>query len=168
MMRRYTVHTIFILLLLAAGNTQAQKWYTAEVAREVGMEPCDNCGISHGGETIKSVQVGNGRITPVTMFYFDTIATYAQGRVVDIVSGEPIKGVLIHTQYTCWEDCGLKTAITNEAGFFRLGWVGCNGPGSNRPLLIHAASYQTIKTTAVKFGAGAYLHIELAALPSRR
>ncbi len=165
-MRRYTAHAIFFLLLLAAGNTQAQKWYTAEVAREVGMEPCDKCVLGRGDE--KPVRVGSGRITPVTMFVFDTIATYAQGRVVDITTGKPIKGALIQTQYTCREDCGLKTSITNAAGFFRLGWVGCNGPGANRPLSIHAASYQTINTTAAEFGAGAYLHIELAALPKRR
>jgi hypothetical protein len=78
------------------------------------------------------------------MFYFDTIATHAQGRIVDITTGKPIKGATIQTSYTCWEGCDVKTSATNEVGFFRLGWVGCHGlkgPSANRPLLVQAAGY---------------------------
>ena len=119
MTRRYTAHIIFLLLLLAAIQTQAQKWYTAEVALELGREPCEGCGIGRVREDINSVQVRNGRITPVTMFYFDTIATYAQGRVVDIATGKPIKNAFIQVRYSCWDDCSVKAAASNETGFFQ-------------------------------------------------
>ena len=134
-----------------------------------GNEPCDNCTLGRGDE--QPVRLGASRITPITMFYFDTIATYAQGRIVDIATGQPIQGATIQTSYTCWEGCDVKTAVANEAGFFRLRWVGCHGlksPIANLPLLIQAAGYQPINTEAVSFGGGAYLHIELAALPKRR
>ncbi len=163
---------IILLLLLfgiGIGNAQAQKWFTPEVASEVGREPCDNCML--GRRESKLVKVGNGRITPVTMFYFDTIASYAQGIVVDMTTGKPIRGAIIQTRYSCWKDCDQKTAATNEAGFFRLGWIGCHGPKSgrsNRSLLIQTAGYPTINTEAVDFGGGAYLHIELVALRMRR
>ena len=162
-------YIIIALLLFAASPGRAQLWLTPEVAREVGREPCEKCKLGRGDE--KPVRVGAGRITPITMFVFDTIAAYAQGRVVDIVTGKPINGAFIQTFYTCWKDCGVKALATNEAGFFRLGWVGCHGlkgGRSNRPLLVQAAGYQPISTEAVSFGGGAYLHIELAALPKRR
>ncbi|WP_198074822.1 hypothetical protein [Hymenobacter negativus] len=104
------------------------------------------------------------------MFVFDTIATYAQGRIVDINTGKPIKAAVIQTRYSCWEDCEVKSAAANEAGFFRLGWVGCHGPNgsrSNRPLLIRAVGYQTISTEVIEIGGGSYLHIELLALPKQ-
>ena len=159
---------IIIALLLLAGHAHAQKWVTSEVAEEVGQLPCKKCVLGNVGRDIIPVQIGKGRISPVTLTYFDTIATYAQGRIVDVASGKPIKGAVIQTQYTCMSDCGVKTAAANEAGFFRLGWVGCNSSHSNRQLFITAPGYQSIKTTAAKFGGGAYLHIELAALPKRR
>ena len=162
-------YLIIALLLFRAGPTKAQVWLTPEVAREVGHEPCDKCKLGRGDE--KTIKVGAGRITPVTMSYFDTIATYAQGRVVDIVTGKPIKGAFIQTSYTCWQGCDVKAAATDAAGFFRLGWVGCHGlkgARANRPLLIKALGYQPINTEAVSFGGGAYLHIELIALPKRR
>ncbi|WP_305032074.1 carboxypeptidase-like regulatory domain-containing protein [Hymenobacter convexus] len=160
-----------LALLLAAGHVQAQKWYTLDVAREVGIVPCGkaDCILGRGDE--KPIKIGAGQITAVTMFYFDTTATHVQGRIVDIATGKPIKGATIQTSYTCWEGCDVKTAAANEAGFFRLGWVGCHGLKSstaNRPLLIKAAGYQPITTEAVRFGGGAYLHIELAALPKGR
>ncbi|MBJ6108253.1 hypothetical protein JAO73_04475 [Hymenobacter sp. BT523] len=151
------------LFLLGAVNARAQKWVTQEVVREMGYEMCTRCSIE--GDGAKVYALGNGRITPVTLAYFDTVATYAQGRVVDVATGKPIRGAVVQARYTCREDCGLKTAITNDRGFFRLGWVGCSGPEggrSNRPLLIRAANYQTVNTAAVAFGAAAYLHIELA------
>ncbi len=164
MMHRYLAHTIFVLLLFAAGQAQAQKWYTADVARELGMEPCEDCGIGRIREEINSVQVGSGRITPVTIAYFDTIACYAQGRVVDTTTGQPIKNAIIEVQFSCLEECDYKAAATNEFGFFRLGWIGCHGPKGNRanyPLLIRAIGYQTIDTEAVELGGSAYLHVEL-------
>ncbi|MCI1188939.1 hypothetical protein MON38_16065 [Hymenobacter sp. DH14] len=162
---------VILVLLSLANQAQAQKWFTPDVAREVGVVPCGkaNCILGRGDE--KPVRIGEGQITAVTMFYFDTIATYAQGRIVNIVTGKPIKGALIQTSYTCWEGCDVKMSATNEAGFFRLGWVGCHGlkgPRANRLLLIHAVGYQPINTEAISFGGGAYLHIELAALPKRR
>ena len=159
---------IILMLLSLAGHAYAQKWVTTEVAEEVGQSPCKKCVLGNVGRDIIPVQIGKGRISPVTLTYFDTIATYAQGRIVDITTGRPIKGAVIQAQYTCMSDCGVKTAAANEAGFFRLGWVGCNSSHSNRPLFITAAGYQSIKTTEVKFGAAAYLHIELAKLPKRR
>lgn len=85
---------------------------------------------------------------------------------MDAATGKPIKGAFIQTSYRCWDGCDVKMAATNEAGFFRLGWVGCHGPKgtrNNRPLLIKAAGYQSIRTEAVAFGGDAYLHVELAA-----
>lgn len=156
MKMRRSGHIIVAFLLLTASHTRAQVWLTPEVAREVGREPCDKCYLGRGNE--KPVKVGAGQITPVTMFVFDTIATYAQGRVVDIRTGKPIRGVVIQTSYTCWQGCDVKAAATDEAGFFRLGWVGCHGlkgPRANRPLLVKAAGYQSIRTDAVSFGGGA-------------
>jgi len=158
-----------MLLLFGASNAYGQKWYTPEVAREIGRVPCIGCGI--GGENTKLVKAGNGQITPVTMFYFDTIASYAQGRIVDITTGKPIKGAFIQVQYACWEGCDQKTAATNEAGFFRLGRIGCHGPKGGRanyPLLIQATGYQTLSTEAAEFGGGTYLHIEMAATTAKR
>ena len=161
---RCSGYTILVLLSWA-GHARAQKWVTTEVAEEVGQAPCKKCVLGNVGGEIIPVQVGKGRISPVTLTYFDTIATYAQGRIVDVITGKPIKGAVIQVQYTCMTDCSVKTAAANEAGFFRLGWVGCNSSHSNRSLLTTAVGYQSINTTAVRFGAAAYLHIELAALP---
>ena len=166
---RCSGYIIIAVLLFAASHIKAQQWFTPDVAREVGREPCDNCKLGGGDE--KPVKVGPSQITAVTMFVFDTIATYAQGRVVDLGTGKPIKGALIQTSYTCWKGCNVKVAATNEAGFFCLGWVGCHGvkdARSNRPLLVRVAGYQTISTEVIEFGGGAYLHIELAALPKQR
>lgn len=165
---RWPGFVILSFLLLTTGHARAQKWFTPDVAREVGQEPCDNCKLGLGDA--KLVKVGPSQITAVTMFFFDTIATYAQGRIVDVRTGQPIKDAFIQTSYTCWKGCDVKAAATNEAGFFRLGWVGCHGPKdakSNRPLMIKASGYQTISTEGIDFGGGAYLHIELAALPKR-
>lgn len=105
------------------------------------------------------------------MSVFDTTAAYAQGRIVDTTTGKSIKDATVQISYTCWEGCDVKLASTNEAGFFRLGWVGCHGlkgPRANRPLMIQAAGYQSISTEAISFGGGTYLHIELTALLKRR
>jgi hypothetical protein len=166
---RYKGRILLALVMFAASHARAQQWYTAEVAKEVKREWCEKCTLGRGDD--KPVKTGAGRITPVTMFYFDTIATYSQGRVVDAITGKPIAGAFIQTRYSCWEDCTVKAGATNKAGFFRLGWVGCHGlkgGRSNRPLLIRAAGYQTISTEAVSFGGGAYLHIELAPVRTRR
>ncbi|GAB3579860.1 carboxypeptidase-like regulatory domain-containing protein [Hymenobacter daeguensis] len=163
--RHPTCLVVAWLLLLASnrGQAQHQQWYTSEVAVETGHAPCDNCMLGMGNDTL--VETGSGQITAVTMFVFDTIATYAQGRIVDIATGKPIAGAVIQAQHACHNGCDVKMAATNQAGFFRLGWVGCHGPKdwrSNRPLLILAPGYKSIRTEAVKFGGGAYLHVELA------
>ena len=151
-------------LLLANSQARAQKWFTSEVAKEIGRVPCSNCKLGRGDE--KPVLLGPGRVTAVKMAAFDTIATYVQGRIVDAATGKPIKGAFIQTSYKCWNGCDVKAAATNAAGFFRLGWVGCHGPKgtrTNRPLLIQAVGYQSIRTEAVAFSGDAYLHVELAA-----
>jgi len=115
----------------------------------------------------------NCRVVAGTVAYFDTIATYAQGRLVDAASHEPIIGALIDVTHSCFGQnnlCQIKTAITDSCGFFRLGWVGCGGPlggRTKRPLQIKAAGYSLIKTQKVSFGGLAYLHIELAAAKQR-
>lgn len=162
---------VVVVLLLYAGQARAQKWFTSDVAKEVGQKPCGNanCVLGRGDE--RPIKIGPSQMTAVTMFVFDTIATYAQGRIVDITTGKPIAGASIQTSYTCWEGCDVKKSATNEAGFFRLGWVGCHGPKgprANRPLVIQVAGYQPISTEAISFGGGVYLHIELTALPKRR
>ena len=163
---------LFLFLLLFGGvraQAQHQRWYTREVSRELGRAPCDNCVLGRGDE--KSVELGASRITAVTMFYFDTVATYARGRVVDKLTGKPIGGAVIQVSYTCWESGEVKSVTTDQAGFFCLGWVGCHGlkgGRSNRPLQIRAAGYPPISTEAVNFGGGTYLHIELADSEKRR
>ena len=146
-------------------HAQKPKWLTPEILHQMGIEMCNPC---FPAEAMQPITVGKGRITAVTTAYFDTTATYAQGRVVDLATGKPIAGAIIQTRYTCWEGCDVKTAATNKAGFFQLGWVGCrgiSGPRSNRPLIIKAPGHQTVSTEAIGFGGKAYLHIELATLP---
>lgn len=157
--------TIFLLLFGGVNEARAQQWFTPEVAKEVGQEPCDGCSIGRRQYTIKA---GRGRITAATMFYFDTVANQAQGRIVDATSGKPIKGAVIQLEYSCRESCDSKVASANEAGFFRLGWIGCNGPvddskigRKNYPLLVQADGYQTMTTQNADFSSSTYLHIEL-------
>ena len=162
---------IFWLLLGGMGKAHAQQWFTPEVAKEVGQESCGDCSI---GGRHHSIKVGKGRLTAVTLFYFDTVANQAQGRIVDATSGKPIKGAVIQVEYSCWGSCDSKAAFANEAGFFRLGWIGCHGPihdpksgRTDYPLLIQAAGYQTMATQEADFGGGAYLHIELIPVGKR-
>ena len=160
---------IIFVLLLTAGHARAQKWFTADVARELGHATCGKCPPPHYKEKVFSI--GASKVSTIATAAFDTIATYAQGRVVDIRTHQPIKGAIVRVRYTCGEGCKVKEAATNKAGFFRLGWVGCHGPKgsrSNRPLLVQATGFRPISTEAVGFGALAYLHIQLVALPKRR
>lgn len=104
---------------------------------------------------------------------FDTIAAYAQGRVVDGRSYRPIRGARVEVTSSCPGhpgSCTVSTAVTDSAGFFRLGWVGCGGPerGSNRPLRVWAAGYPALTTQQVSVGGLTYLHIELRARPRRQ
>ncbi len=160
----------FLLPFLAwAATSRAQvNWYTAEVRAELGHEVASNTPAIPPPYPAAEYKRKNCRIASTTVAFFDTIATYAQGRVVDAVSHQPIKAALIQVSSSCFGDesiCETKVAITDSRGFFRLGWVGCSGPSggrSNRPLKISAAGYPTISTTRVSFGGLAYLHIELA------
>jgi hypothetical protein len=144
-------------------------WYTPEVRKELGQESVPGTPAEAPPFRTEEYKLKNCRIVTGTVAVFDTIATYAQGRVVDAVSHEPIKAALIQVSYSCFGNetlCELKVASTNSEGFFRLGWVGCSGPHggrSNRPLQIKAAGYPLIITQQVSFGGVAYLHIELAA-----
>lgn len=108
--------------------------------------------------------------------YFDTIATYAQGRVVDIITHRPLAGVKVQVKYSHAfnNETQVTTVTSNEKGFFRLGWVGSsgpNGPQSNRWLAAMADGYEPVNTQKVEFGGDAYIHIELAEqkkLPKKR
>ena len=161
------------LLLLLAGfytATWAQvNWYTPEVRRELGQEVAPGTPAGPPPFQTEEYELKNCRIISGTVAFFDTIATYAQGRVIDATTHKPIKAALIQVSYSCFgqdNSCELKTASTNSQGFFRLGWVGCGGPAggrANRLLQIKAVGYPLISTQQVNFGGGAYLHIELAA-----
>ena len=161
------------LLLFLVGfpiTSQAQiNWYTPEVRRELGQEVAPNTSAIPPPFPTTEYKLKNCRIVAGTVALFDTIATYAQGRLVDAVSHNPITGASIQVTHSCFGQdnlCQLKTATTDSRGFFRLGWVGCGGPlggQTNRPLQIKAAGYSLIKTQQVSFGGAAFLHIELAA-----
>ncbi len=144
-------------------------WYTPEVRRELGQEVAPGTPAALPPFQTEEYKAKNCRIVSGTVAVFDTVATYAQGRVVDAISHKPIKAALIQVNYGCVGNetlCELKVASTNDEGFFRLGWVGCSGPHggrSNRPLQIKAVGYPFIATQQVSFGGAAYLHIELAA-----
>jgi hypothetical protein len=167
------MNQFYLLLLILVGRSvtsQAQaNWYTPEVHKLLGYETVSDTPATPPFQTTE-YKLKNCRIVSGTVAVFDTIATYAQGRIVDAITHKPIKAALIQASYSCFGQeslCGIKTAITDSAGFFRLGWVGCAGPNSghsNRPLKINAVGYPTISTTQVSFGGVAYLHIELAAV----
>lgn len=150
--------------------SQAQiNWYTPEVRRELGQEVAPNTPAIPPPFKTTEYRLKNCRIVAGTVAVFDTIATYAQGRLVDAASHKPIIGASIQVTHSCFRQdniCQIKTAATDSRGFFRLGWVGCGGPlggRTNRPLQIKAAGYHLIKTQQVSFGGAAYLHIELTA-----
>jgi hypothetical protein len=167
-----TLYLISLTLLLVGcyNRSWAQaKWYTPEVRRELGEEVAPSTLAEAPPFRTEEYKLKNCRIVSGTVEVFDTIATYAQGRVVDAISHKPIKAALIQVSYSCFGNetlCESKTVSTNSEGFFRLGWVGCSGPHSgrsNRPLQIKAIGYPLIITQQVSFGGKAYLHIELAA-----
>lgn len=161
-----------LALFLAGCYTKSwaqANWYTSEVRRELGQEAAPGTPAETPPFRTEEYNLKNCRIVSGTVAVFDTIATYAQGRVVDASSHKPIRAALIQVNYSCFGKetlCGLKTASTDSEGFFRLGWVGCSGPRggrSKRPLQIKAVGYPLITTQQVSLGGAAYLHIELAA-----
>jgi hypothetical protein len=161
---------LLVLFLSQVATSQAQaNWYTPEVRKELGQEISANTSAIPPPFPTAEYKLKNCRVVAATVASFDTIATYAQGRLVDATSHKPIKAALIQASYTCFGEesrCETRTAITDSRGFFRLGWVGCSGPSggrSNRPLKITAVGYPAISTAQVNFGGAAYLHIELAA-----
>lgn len=166
------LYLVSLLWLLAGFSTTSQaqvNWYTPEVRRELGQEVSPNTPAIPPPFRTTEYKLKNCRVVTGTVSYFDTIATYAQGRLVDAIDFKPISGALIEVSHSCFgrdNFCQVKTAITDSCGFFRLGWVGCGGPmggRANRPLQIKAAGYSLIKTQKVSFGGLAYLHIELVA-----
>lgn len=141
--------------------------FTPEVAQQLGIE------FSPGrvpDYPAKRYSLAQGKITAFRTAMFDTIATYAQGRVVDKRTRKPIAAVIIQMTFSCASNGGgseTKTVATNQAGFFRIGWVGCSGPegrGSSQITCIRAAGYPLLKTRCPEFSGAAYLHIELARL----
>ena len=170
------LYLVSLLWLLTGFSTTSQaqvNWYTPEVRRELGQEVSPNMPAIPPPFRTTEYKLKNYRVVTGTVSYFDTIATYAQGRLVDAASFKPIPGALIQVIHSCFGRdnlCQVKTAVTDSSGFFRLGWVGCGGPlggRANRPLQITAAGYSLIKTQKVSFGGLAYLHIELAAAKRR-
>ena len=162
--------SLWLLLLLAGGVSlpaQAQQsWFDTDVARQIGIETCAGCPAANYRS--KAYKLGNCRISAFTLAYFDTTATYLQGRVVDLASGKPLAGAVVQVKFStsCADGCALKTGATDAKGFFRLGWVGCSGPGgglSKRPLSVRLSGYHPVNTQEVEFGGSAYLHVELAA-----
>jgi hypothetical protein len=150
-----TLSLVSLALLLTGCYTRSwvqANWYTPEVRRELGQEVASSTPAEAPPFQTEEYKIKNCRIVSGTVAVFDTIATYAQGRVVDAISHKPIKAALIQVSYSCFGKetlCELKTASTNSEGFFRLVWVGCNGPHggrSNRPLQIKAAGYPLIIT----------------------
>ncbi|MFD1874388.1 hypothetical protein [Hymenobacter bucti] len=158
-----------VLLTGCYSKSLAQaNWYTSEVRKELGQKVVPGTPAEAPPFRTEEYKLKNCRIVSGAVAIFDTVATYAQGRVVDAISHKPVKGALIQVSYSCFGSeilCNLRTASTNSAGFFRLGWVGCGGPHggrSNRPLQIKAVGYPLVSTQQVSFGGAAYLHIELA------
>ena len=170
------LYLVSLLGLLTGFSTTSQaqaNWYTSEVHKELGYEVIPNTPATPPPFRTTEYKLKDCRIVAGTVAVFDTVATYAQGRLVDAVSYKPITGALIQVTHSCFRQdnlCQVKTAITDGRGFFRLGWVGCGGAlggRANRPLQITAAGYSLIKTQKVSFGGLAYLHIELAAAKRR-
>ncbi|GAA4029673.1 hypothetical protein GCM10022409_12400 [Hymenobacter glaciei] len=136
----------------------------------MGIETCAICSAPEFKTVVN--HVGNSVVHAKRIAVFDTIATYVRGRIVDKLTHQSIKGAHIATQFCSAfrTDIETKTATTDENGLFTLGWVGHNGAQgqqSNRLIVIQAPGYENINTTAVAFGASAYLHIELAPLPRK-
>ncbi|GAB2776184.1 hypothetical protein HNQ93_001993 [Hymenobacter luteus] len=149
---------------LAAHAQQA--WFDVDVANELGIETCATC--PPPSYTPKIYAIGGSRLYSFTTAYYDTTASSLVGRLVDSSTRKPIAGAVVQIRYGDYREavCNIKTAATDEKGFFRLYWIGSSGPGGksqNRPLLIQAAEYQTVNTDQVDMGGQAYLHVELAA-----
>ena len=140
-----------------------QSWFDADVAHEMGIETCATCPPpDYGIETYRS---NNVAFHSVLVAYFDTTASWVNGRIVDLMTHKPISGAIIQLRFGDFqpESCDVKTAATNDKGFFRLGWVGSAGAykSANRQLTIQAENYEPVITDQVKIGALMYLYIEL-------
>lgn len=163
---------LLISAIISAHTSCAQtNWYTPEVAGQLGIGAAADALARPSPFPTQQFKLPNCRIAAAQVALFDTVATYAQGRVVDGRSYRPIAGVTVEVVSRCFDwPVTTQTAVTDSAGFFRLGWVGCGGPvpRSNQLLRIQVAGYPLVATQAVSFGGLAYLHIELLARPRRR
>lgn len=157
-------------LLLAMGMlgvqtaAQAQQgWFDADVAREIGIETCATC--PPPNYDIETYRSNGSAFHSVLVAYFDTTASWVNGRIVDRITHKPISGAIIQLRFGDFqpESCDIKTAATDDKGFFRLGWVGNTGPykSANRQLTIQAENYEPVITDQVNIGALMYLYIEL-------
>ncbi|GAB3637442.1 hypothetical protein GCM10027422_30320 [Hymenobacter arcticus] len=101
-----------------------------------------------------------GKITAVTTAYFDTIATWVEGRIINSETKRPISKAAIHVAYYDCYTIVLKTqeVLSDDSGFFRLGWVGCH---SARLLAVEAAGYCTMRTGKVDMGGESKVTVEL-------
>lgn len=166
-----------LLLFLAVASPIACRaqtnWYTPEVAWQLQQELPANTPASPSPFRTTEFALSACRIRAAQIACFDTIASYAQGRVVNGQTYRPIRGATVEVTSSCYRfpnSCAIRTAVTDSAGFFRLGWVGCGGPEprQNRPLRIRAVGYPEVNTQQVGFGGQAYLHIELRTMPRGR
>ena len=163
------VCALFLCLWAVASRAQAPVgWFTPEVAREIGIETC--CG-HVPSYTFENQRFGRGRISATTLAHFDTIATFAQGRVVDFETHQSVEGATVQAIYRAAFSTVIetKTVVTDANGIFRLGWVGYSGPkGPKHPrlIMVKAGRYETVEA-AVPFGGSAYLHIGLAPSKSK-
>jgi hypothetical protein len=111
----------------------------------------------------KIYELSGGRVTSTTTAVFDTIATYVEGKVVDLKTQQPIEGATIKMNYqdAFKTQARAATAASDKEGVFKLGWV---GTGKNRLLTIRAAKYKMLTTEKVEAGGLTELRIELLAI----
>ncbi|MBO2032585.1 hypothetical protein J4D99_14400 [Siccationidurans ginsengisoli] len=121
-----TLLAVFVILGIVS-EAQAQRW-----APSIDSTAC-------------------GKISAVTTSYFDTIATYVEGRVIDGATKKPISKAVIHVAYYDCHSIALKTkeVVCDEKGIFKLGWVGC---ASARLLTVEALGFCTMQTGRVTMG----------------
>ena len=147
-----------------------QGWFTPAVAATMGIETCAICPAPEFETTLS--QVGSSTFYVKRLAVFDTIASFARGRIVDKRTHQSIKGARVLIQFCSVSGTKVesKETLTDENGLFVIGWVGSRGTKgiqSNRLVAIQALGYENISSTAVAFGASAYLHVELASVRKR-
>ncbi|WP_155832838.1 hypothetical protein [Hymenobacter swuensis] len=160
---------IVVGLMGVQSIAQAQQgWFDVDVAREIGIETCATC--APPNYDIETYRHNGAAFHSVLVAYFDTTASWVNGRIVDRITHKPISGAVIQLRFGDFQpkSCDVKMAATDDKGFFRLGWVGSAGPykSANRQLTIQAENYKSVMTDQVKIGALMYLHIEL--LPQQK